>query len=265
MSAPRQGADRGVRAHQGADRCPTLLPRPPEHRGGRIFRASAWSALLRARASSCVRFLVRTPPRARLLVRTPPRARLLVRTPPRARFLVRTLPRARFLVRADAARGDSCCRGYPTTSWAHLGRNEPEKSPHHPDNPGADLPRSDRVTGRLLGPIPEEISPRTRGIRPISHALVPAGRTRPRRPQPRTRPGRLQTRTRRPATRRPARAAQSLPRPSARTCHPARREKDQEIANASGAGQEHTRLRSPKAPSMRRTGGQYLSAVRPAG
>ena len=37
-------------------------------------------------------------------------------------------------------------------------------------------------------------------------------------------------------------------------------------SNASGGGQEQTRLRSPYAPSMRRTGGQYF-AVRstPAG
>ena len=37
-------------------------------------------------------------------------------------------------------------------------------------------------------------------------------------------------------------------------------------ANASGAGQEQTRLRSPQAPSIRRTGGQYLVfATTPAG
>ena len=31
-------------------------------------------------------------------------------------------------------------------------------------------------------------------------------------------------------------------------------------SNASGGGQAHTRLRSPNAPSMRRTGGQYFES-----
>ena len=35
-------------------------------------------------------------------------------------------------------------------------------------------------------------------------------------------------------------------------------------ASSAGVGHEHTRLRSPKAPSIRRTGGQYLSASVPA-
>ena len=36
-------------------------------------------------------------------------------------------------------------------------------------------------------------------------------------------------------------------------------DRDHCAASSSGRGHEHTRLRSPKAPSMRRTGGQYLS------